>query len=522
MAPTRILVKLGLIAILTAVPAIAQEPVPLDKPLSGGMSAMPPLTPGFDGPPPLDALPEQSHTAMPGKSDAGTTGEPKSEAGSAGESKPDAAASGAVKSETAEGEVLPVGPETSSPADADLFMSETEMPSAGGYDPNSFQSNSFGPEEGCPVGEDCEPCWICGGGRYGRPGAWFIQAEGTAFQRTRPREATFTFTKQIINTTQGNFVVNGILQTTDALLFDAEAGLRATVGRYLGRDDMNRDHLWEFTYTGLNRWDASSSIRGNSFKDTENGITYGNLFTPFQVTSTLSPGTQDLGGFNRADLHQLDYASDFNSYEFNYRVRRRLTRDRLVLTPDGHWRRQCTPGATPSFFFGVRELSIHESFAFTSRGVITPEVGPSSQVSGDYLVTTRNNLVGFQVGGDYIQQNCRWSWGVRGKAGPYINFDSQSSHIVNSAPADLLSTMEIDRYLYGKGPNPAFVGEVGLLADYQIRPNMTLRAEYDFMWVAGLVLAPEQVDFTLSSTGKPVDSGYIMYQGATVGVEMTW
>ena len=74
----------------------------------------------------------------------------------------------------------------------------------------------------------------------------------------------------------------------------------------------------------------------------------------------------------------------------------------------------------------------------------------------------------------------------------------------------------------GTGYQLPVVAEVGFEARYRLTPCLALRMAYDFMWVSGLALAPEQIKFTTIQEPKVNDGGAILIQGLTAGCELTW
>lgn len=281
-------------------------------------------------------------------------------------------------------------------------------------------------------------------------------------------------------------------------------------------------------------------------------VTFGTLMSPFALLLYSTNQHQSpVGGFNRADRHSLFYTSDIHNFEVNGRIRPRGRADRLVLHPNGKWRRECQPGGYLSYVFGFRVMSMNERFDFHSEGQIDiTNYDPVTQsavfygstpVSGDYRIRTHNDLVGLQIGGDWIYRQCKWAWGIRAKAGPFINFEDMSSHLaINATPAvwDTEAGMFVsvgDPYLpadaqdldirrTAKRNGAALVGEVGVVGTYKVNPHLTLRAAYDIVWVTGLALAPEQLVYETDPPEKLKvnDNGHYFLQGITLGGEFLW
>ena len=158
--------------------------------------------------------------------------------------------------------------------------------------------------------------------------------------------------------------------------------------------------------------------------------------------------------FNYGTDQSFTYRSSMNNFEIDGRINPRGEPDRLVLHPDGQWRRECQPGTYMSYLYGLRFMEIDESFAFNSKGTgpyANDATIPVQDAAGNYDVATHNSLVGLQIGADMTFRNCRWSWGVESKLGAYLNIASQASNI-NAAVLD-----GTPRSPY----NSAFVGELG-------------------------------------------------------------
>jgi len=217
--------------------------------------------------------------------------------------------------------------------------------------------------------------------------------------------------------------------------------LRINVGQNLLRDSMNRDHAVEFMFYGLGDWSAEDSV----IAATDNFL-----------TSDIDPF---IGGFNGSDQQTYRYASDLDSYELNYRISWRLGRDQMVLRPGGDWVRQAAPGTLFSLLAGLRVIKIDERFNYTSVSTL-----PNLR-RGQATTFTSNDLVGFQLGGQWMQQHSNWNWGVRGKAGAYVNFTSMTSSLQTVDPV----LLEINRLDRAEEDVLAFAGELSVFARYHIR-----------------------------------------------------
>jgi hypothetical protein len=383
--------------------------------------------------------------------------------------------------------------------------------------------------DNAPVGPSCA---ICGGGS-GRPPDWYLEQDVRVLNRSRPRDVGigFEFPTGTTNTI-GTEVLNSRTATPNI-----SAAWGMTFGHYFARDTENRDHFIEFSFWGLNNWrdEAScdghrvSTLNSQAQKIRENG----DLFSGYAVSTVLNTNTNAevpvlngtlAPGFDLADRQATFYRSSTNNFELNGRISPRNHTDRVVFHPNGKWRRECQPGTYMSYLYGLRFLQINESFLFHSEGRVDtfdPASGAlidSVENTGDYGIVTHNNLLGLQVGVDMIFRQCRWSWGVRTKLGPYVNFCDQTSDI-QSGPA--LAPDFVHRLAWSKH-QAALVGELGFEATYKFRPNLVGRASYDFTWVSGVALAPEQLQFDTKPVNRINANGLAFFNGATLGLEWLW
>lgn len=341
---------------------------------------------------------------------------------------------------------------------------------------------------------------------YCCPPCWYWEQDVRVSSRARARKTSITTDH-----------LGQLLLGTRSMSFDIAAGYYTTVGHYLGRDTDNRDHFVEFTYWGMNTWLARRQVNATatltdsfSFPDP---VTYGNLFTPFDAS---------IGGFNRADEHYISYRSDIHNFELNARIRPRGRGDRMVLYPNGRWHRERQNGQFMSFLFGLRGASVDEVFGLFGRGTILYGA-VSNDVSGDYVIRSHNDMFGVQVGADLMFQSRLLSWGVRCKAAPMINYCDQSSRVVtNAAAGDPYVAVDVDESRVAEKHDLALLGEVGVSASYKIRPHMVLHLAYDFIWITGVAMAPEQLDFGTTPTLRLNDNGHLFYHGLSAGLECTW
>jgi hypothetical protein len=70
----------------------------------------------------------------------------------------------------------------------------------------------------------------------------------------------------------------------------------------------------------------------------------------------------------------------------------------------------------------------------------------------------------------------------------------------------------------------SFVGDLNFSGIYRLNDVWNLRAGYNLMWIAGVALAPDQLDFdaTLPSGDQLASDGSVFLHGVSCGVEARW
>jgi hypothetical protein len=175
-----------------------------------------------------------------------------------------------------------------------------------------------------------------------------------------------------------------------------------------------------------------------------------------------------------------------------------------------------------SYLYGLRYMQIDERFHFGGVGT-TDTFDPSGTLinsqtnTGDYDIGAHNNLLGLQFGADMTFRECRWSWGVSSRMGPFINFADQESWIASGPVGE----QTLQRLADAKHV-ASLMGQVGFFATWKFRPNLVGRASYDFTWVTGLALAPEQIQFAENPVNHVNTNGTLFEQGISLSLEWLW
>ncbi len=367
------------------------------------------------------------------------------------------------------------------------------------------------------VGPFCEQC---GHGANFIP-VWSIDQRVTIWNRGRPRAIRTSGVGNYVTVDEDQvFHTTGVMGTRSPV-FDVAAGYGATVRHYLHPAQENTDLFLEGVYFGFNTWREGRDVYATNRLSTSTGTgmaTFGNLFTPY--TTDASGMFSGIGGFDRADHHQIYYESRLHNVEVNLRFVPRGRPDRMVLHPNGRWRRQCQPGIYGNYLFGIRYFSLQEQCNFLAEGQTdfynaSGELTDQVDTWGTYDIDTYNEMLGLQFGLDIKYRQCTFEWGAECKVVPAINFAGQKSRIRASDPTTGTS---FDIWLRDREDDVAFLGEVSLVGYYHLRPNLSLRISWDMMWAVGVALAAEQLKFDPNPTNRVNTNGVAFYQGLSLGV----
>ena len=332
-------------------------------------------------------------------------------------------------------------------------------------------------------------------GTWLQRGYWYAQEEAVVFVRSFNKKNTLLaqeFTGQTTDpiTFRPVAIYGRSLQIRTGHPVFASA--RLTLGRFMFRDDGNRDHFTEVSFLGAGKEQQHGTVLSR----------FGNgLLTPV----LLGAGNQDFSG---SDSQEFVYTHSLNTLEFNYRVKGRMDRDQMVLLPDGNWVRRARETNTREFIAGLRWLSMNEWLVWEAAG----------NRNGDMRISTHNNLLGFQMGfGDY-RDFARFSIGVRGKAGVYVNFTdlARDFRLFDGGTA----VQPPDR-VRAEEETLAFVGEVSGIARYHIHQNFSLRISGEIMYVDSIATAPIQTTFAPRYDVVAVH-GNSLYLGVGFGIEGYW
>lgn len=346
---------------------------------------------------------------------------------------------------------------------------------------------------------DSQPAPIESSGTWIDRGVWYAEADAVALYRIWWRADVFVGAEDPNVNIPNSFPAAGLGLNTNRTLYipgahpGGDAGVRTTLGRFLFRDDQNRDHSAEFTAWSAGDWVSDGTMSSAN----PNG-----LF----VTFNLDGGNRDFDG---SSFQRVIYTSRLNSFELNYRMKRRLGRDRMVMDPNGHWRREASNGFTRNFLAGFRYVEVRETLDWTAQDIIV------NGSNGRYLIHTGNELFGFQMGDGIEYQTGRWSVGLSGKLGLFWN------HTTAHQQLDFTADDNQDFERRATEAELSFIGDARALVRYHLTPASSLRVGLEFMTLDSLALAPRQISFD-SGTSKIETGGQPYYLGGSLGFDFYW
>jgi hypothetical protein len=233
----------------------------------------------------------------------------------------------------------------------------------------------------------------------------------------------------------------------------------------------------------------------------------GDLFSVYSDFGLLP--FQGFDETDRGDFMAMNYTSTFDSFEINFRQR--------WMAPNCRYQ--------GSWLVGVRHFILDEQFEFLTSARL-PEQDPFNPARSRTTVDTTNAMTGFQFGGDvWICVLPGLRIGSEAKAGVYGNHMNVNTTLgVTTNETDFVEELD--------GNDVSFVGQIDLLATYRINYQWTARFGYQFLYVDGVALAPENFNpdppalFTPApaTPRTPVinDDGNVFYHGWFVGTEFMW
>lgn len=298
-----------------------------------------------------------------------------------------------------------------------------------------------------------------------------------------------------------------IVLSSNQLDFDWEAGFRI-----LGRYDCGPLSVIEFGYWGLDNLNASAQFV-NPDADSYS------LFSDFVRDPNLLPNTvTQTGGAlpwtERSVVQRISLESELHNAEFNYRR---------------YWV-GFNPMISGTLLAGFRYTRLREDFQFYTLGASEQGLPPAS---GSYDENIKNDLAGFQAGGDiwlHVRQGVRI--GAEGKVGLMNNhytldntWTGVGQNNNSGAPPNFTEHFEKDQ--------PALVVEASADLVWDVCPSWSVRVGYEMLFLNSVLLAgenfntgtiygPDQDVFLPERVPFVNDQGNAFYHGAHLGAEYTW
>ncbi len=214
-----------------------------------------------------------------------------------------------------------------------------------------------------------------------------------------------------------------------------------------------------------------------------------------------------------AAAHRLQQDFDFYSVELNFLS--------FYNRPCDRW--------SYSWLAGARFVRFDEDLLFTSSLYDSNFDGSVDELNE--LVSTENNLIGFQIGGTsryWVSRKLSLNMGT--KLGVYGNHIRQRQFLGGAAGPALVNNIfssEFGRPLdVDTSKNDvAFLGELNLGMSYRLTRNLNATIGYRAMAVTGVALASHQLQTHLDSIQEMelIDSnGSLILHGGYAGLEFWW
>ncbi|MCY2988118.1 MAG: hypothetical protein NTY19_09685 [Planctomycetota bacterium] len=263
-------------------------------------------------------------------------------------------------------------------------------------------------------------------------------------------------------------MVNNKLPEQNLNAADFQFGFDAGLDVSVTRQSTNGPGI-EFRYFGVEPWNATTT-------------------TPTTVGDWLTINTARLFEKEAGNTIDARCRAELQNFEINGRL---PLHERLTM------------------LVGFRYLELDERFDATL---------PGAEIPFAYEAITRNRLYGVQFGGQAVVWDVGGPLSIEGvgKAGVFANCAAQDSAfriVPPIGPENVASA-------HGQANSTAFVGELGLQANYHLTERLSLRGGYRLLWVDGVALATDQVGVSDFIFGRGLDaSGDAFYHGAFVGLQ---
>lgn len=136
----------------------------------------------------------------------------------------------------------------------------------------------------------------------------------------------------------------------------------------------------------------------------------------------------------------------------------------------------------------------------------------------DYHVDANNNLYGGQLGLRVANGGPRFGWELTTKAGVFANNASQEQVLRDNNNTVVLRNTSAEE------TDVAYVADANASIHYHLTRFIRVRGGYNVIFIDGLALAPDQLDFTNTPTSGTTlnNDGQVLLHGANFGLEAIW
>jgi hypothetical protein len=263
----------------------------------------------------------------------------------------------------------------------------------------------------------------------------------------------------------------------------------------------------EVRYFGLNNWDVSRQVQ----------VSTPTLFSNYSLYGTdPGGGPFDPPGFDDTDrsfIHGISYNSELHNGEVNYR--------RRIQPPFS--------ALQASWLAGIRYFDLDERFAFNAVGSRDDTFTFDQLRFFEHETRTRNQLTGFQIGGDmWLNVMPGIHLGVESKGGIFGNHAEVESQIFSNSIPGAREHLQTGK--------TAYLGELTASVVYRLTHSLSVRTAYNLLYVDNVALAPENHNtrdlsnalgsgtgaFTIHRFPFIETDGEVLYQGWSIGGEYLW
>ncbi len=329
-----------------------------------------------------------------------------------------------------------------------------------GADPNQLDAYPTSWHSGSSNWETSEPDEVFS--EEATDSFWYASADLIWMKRTEVHD---NITNQTIFVDNTSGVVPVFLTSNTDFHDQDRTGLRVTIGQQI---DPNA--AFEVTYFGSRQWTKSSSLMGNN-----------NLTIAGPVATVLND-------FALADFVNADYESEMQNVEASYKE---MLYHFTVL-------------------MGFRYIKLDEQYTLASTDF--------NSGTSNYIIQTRNDLYGGQVGMGVGWDLWKIHFDVFGKGGIYGNPSRQAQQLRDNSNTTIIRDFD------SKSNTIALVAEISANGTLELTDWLLLRGGYQAIWIDGVALAPGQIDLSNNaSSGRVVRNGAtIVVHGVNVGAEIHW